>query len=165
MQRVTIYPNIYKCVSDYMNICHDRFWTFYGHFANEPRKLRIDKTKWEQFPRNTPILQNVIWMIQISFRQKRLPCWSVSDCLRLINCLYRKQLEKYSAKWDRGFIRASQKKEILNCLHKKNIHFTNLKNCEYKVGEENDLTPCLFIWNFCQKTSTRLVWRWRGAMA
>ena len=26
-----------------------------------------------------------------------------SDCSRLLNCLCRKQSEKYSAKWDRGF--------------------------------------------------------------
>ena len=25
LQRVTIYPNIYECVSDYMKIHHDRF--------------------------------------------------------------------------------------------------------------------------------------------
>ena len=31
------YPNIYECVSDYMKIDHDRFWTSYGHFANEAR--------------------------------------------------------------------------------------------------------------------------------
>ena len=42
-------------------------------------------------------------MISIYFRQKRLPCRSVSDCPLLLNCLYRKQSEKYSAKWDRGF--------------------------------------------------------------
>ena len=28
MQCVTIYPNIYECVFDYMKIHHDRFWTF-----------------------------------------------------------------------------------------------------------------------------------------
>ena len=42
-------------------------------------------------------------MTSISFRQKRLPCRSVSDCSRLFNCLYRKQSGKYSAKWDRSF--------------------------------------------------------------
>ena len=42
-------------------------------------------------------------MIPISFRQKRSPCRSVSDCSRLLNCLYRKQSEKCSAKCDRGF--------------------------------------------------------------
>ena len=31
------YPNIDACVSDYMKIYHDRFWTFYGHSANEAR--------------------------------------------------------------------------------------------------------------------------------
>ena len=31
-----------------------------------------------------------------------LPCRSVSDCSRLLHCLYRKQSGKYSAKWDRG---------------------------------------------------------------
>ena len=30
-QSVTIYPNIYECVSDYMKIHHDRFLTFYEH--------------------------------------------------------------------------------------------------------------------------------------
>ena len=49
--------------------------------------------KWEQFPRNKQ---------KVPFRQKRLPCRSVSDCSRLLNCLYRKQSEKYSAKWDQG---------------------------------------------------------------
>ena len=34
MQCVIIHPNIYECVSDYMKIYHDRFWKFYGHFAN-----------------------------------------------------------------------------------------------------------------------------------
>ena len=33
----------------------------------------------------------------------RLPCRLVSECPRLYNCLYRKQSENYSAKWDRGF--------------------------------------------------------------
>ena len=42
-------------------------------------------------------------MISIYFRQKRLPCQPVSDCSQLLNCLYRKQSEKCSAKWDRGF--------------------------------------------------------------
>ena len=42
-------------------------------------------------------------MITISFRQKRLPCRPVSDCSGLLNFLHRKQSEKYSAKWDRGF--------------------------------------------------------------
>ena len=37
MPCVTIYPNIYECVSDYMKIYHDHFWTFYGHFPNEVR--------------------------------------------------------------------------------------------------------------------------------
>ena len=37
MQYVTIYSNIYECVSDYMKIHHDRFLTFYGHFVNEAR--------------------------------------------------------------------------------------------------------------------------------
>ena len=103
MQYVIIYPNIYECVSEYMKIYHDRFWTFYGHVANEARQLKINKTKWKQFPRNRQIVQNIIWMIPISFRQKRLPCRSVSDSERLLNCLFRKQSEKYSAKWDRGF--------------------------------------------------------------
>ena len=35
MQCVTIYPNIYECVSDYMKIHHDRFWTFYVGFTIE----------------------------------------------------------------------------------------------------------------------------------
>ena len=34
---VTIYPIIDGCVSDYMKIHHDRFFTFYGHLANEAR--------------------------------------------------------------------------------------------------------------------------------
>ena len=42
-------------------------------------------------------------MISISFRQKRILCQLVSDCSRLLNCLCRKQSEKYLAKWDRGF--------------------------------------------------------------
>ena len=37
MQCVTIYSNIYECVSDYMKNHHDRFLTFYGHFMNEAR--------------------------------------------------------------------------------------------------------------------------------
>ena len=41
-------------------------------------------------------------MIPISFRQKQLPCRSVSDYSQLLNCLYGKQSEKYSSKWDRG---------------------------------------------------------------
>ena len=32
-------------------------------------------------------------MVPNSFRQKRLPCRSVSDCSRLLNCLYRRQSE------------------------------------------------------------------------
>ena len=28
MQGETVYLNIYKCVSDYIKIHHDRFWTF-----------------------------------------------------------------------------------------------------------------------------------------
>ena len=28
MQCETVYPNIYECVSDYMKIHHDHFWTF-----------------------------------------------------------------------------------------------------------------------------------------
>ena len=39
----------------------------------------------------------IIRMVQISFRRKRLPRRSVSDCSRLVNFLYRKQSEKYSA--------------------------------------------------------------------
>ena len=105
MQCETIYPNSYERVSDYMKIHHVLLWTFYGHFANKASWLRIDKTKREQFPRNAQIFQNIIWMVglPISFRQKWLPCRSVSDSSRLPNCLYRKQSEKYSAKWDRGF--------------------------------------------------------------
>ena len=34
----------------------------------------------------------------------RLPCRSVSDCSRLLNCLYREQSEKYPNKWDRLFL-------------------------------------------------------------
>ena len=41
-------------------------------------------------------------MISISFRQIWVLCQPVSDCLRLLNCLYRKQSETYSAKWDCG---------------------------------------------------------------
>ena len=37
------------------------------------------------------------------FRQKQLAHRLVSDCSQLLNCLYRKQSEKYSAKWNRGF--------------------------------------------------------------
>ena len=44
-------------------------------------------------------------MIPISFRQKRLPCRLVFNCSRLLNCLYRKQSGKCSAKWDRGLTR------------------------------------------------------------
>ena len=46
---------------------------------------------------------NIIWMIPIPFRQKRLRSRSVSDCSRLLNCLYRKQSENYSSKWGQGF--------------------------------------------------------------
>ena len=53
--------------------------------------------------RNMQIVYNSIWIITISFRQTRLPCRLVSECSRLHNCLYRKQSENYSAKWDRGF--------------------------------------------------------------
>ena len=37
MQSVTIYPNIYECACDYMQIRNDRFWAFYGLYANEAR--------------------------------------------------------------------------------------------------------------------------------
>ena len=37
IQFLTIYPNVYECVSDYMKIHHGRFWIFYGHLANKSR--------------------------------------------------------------------------------------------------------------------------------
>ena len=37
LQSVTIYPKVYERVSDFMEVYHDRFLTFYGHFANEAR--------------------------------------------------------------------------------------------------------------------------------
>ena len=37
IQCVTIYPNIYESVSDYMKIHRDRFPTVCCHFANEGR--------------------------------------------------------------------------------------------------------------------------------
>ena len=36
------------------------------------------------------------------FLTETVTCRSVSDCSRLLNCLYRNQSVKYSAKWDRG---------------------------------------------------------------
>ena len=93
MQRVTIYPNIY----DYMKIHHVRFWTFTDTLRTKQDSLELIK----QVPRNTQIFQNVIGWYRF-FRQKRLSCWSVSDCSRLLNCLYRKQSQIYSGKWDRG---------------------------------------------------------------
>ena len=49
------------------------------------------------------LVQNSIWMISISFRQKRSPHRSVSDCSRSLNCLYRKQSENCRLSPDRGF--------------------------------------------------------------
>ena len=37
------------------------------------------------------------------FSTETIPLRSVSDFSRLLNFLYREELEKYSAKWDRGF--------------------------------------------------------------
>ena len=45
--------------------------------------------QYEKFPRNTQIVQHFIWIIPNYFRQKRLPCRSVSDCSWLLNCLHR----------------------------------------------------------------------------
>ena len=83
MQCVTINLNIKECVSVYMKIHHDRFWTFYGHFANEARNLRTNKSKWEHFLRNMQIVQNITWMIPISFdRNDNCADWFqiVRDC-------------------------------------------------------------------------------------
>ena len=77
-----------------MQIHRDRFWTFYGNYVNKAKQLRINKTKWEQFLRNMQIVQNITWMIPVSFRQTRLLWRSVSDCSRLLNCHYCKQSEK-----------------------------------------------------------------------
>ena len=66
MQYVTIYPDIYECVSDYMKIYHDRFWTFYGQFAKKARQSGINETKWEQFPRNTQVVDNITETIAVS---------------------------------------------------------------------------------------------------
>ena len=57
-------------------------------------------------------------MIPISFRQKRSPCRSVSDCSRLLNCLYRKQSEKCSAKCDRGFTSVCAVGRLMDKLNK-----------------------------------------------
>ena len=136
MQCVTIYPNIYECVPDFMKIHHERFWTFYGYFSNEARELRSNKTQLEQFPRNTLIFQNSIWMIPNSFRQKRLMCRSASDCSRFLNCLSRKQSEKYSAKWDRGLIwdhvgmRHLVQRKFANWLYVDSTKGTNQRGCE-----------------------------------
>ena len=92
MQYETVYPNIYKCVSDYIKIHHDRFWTFTDTLRTRQDSWGFRTNKWEQCPKNMQIVQIIIWLILIYFRQKRLPRRSVSDCLRLLNCLYRKNI-------------------------------------------------------------------------
>ena len=95
MHYVTIYLNIYECVSDYMKIYHDCFWTVYGHFANEARYLSNNKIKWGQFPRNTQKVQNTILMttinVPIDFRMFAIAQLSPSYTIG-----------KYSAKWGPG---------------------------------------------------------------
>ena len=39
------------------------------------------------------------------FSTETITVWSVSDCSRLLKCLFRKQSKKYSVKWDQGFIK------------------------------------------------------------
>ena len=50
------------------------------------------------------ILKYYYYITTETFRQKRLTCRSVSDCSRLLKCLYPKQSETFPAKWDRGII-------------------------------------------------------------
>ena len=82
--------------SEYLQMCirlHDNssrpfpyvLWTF----CERSRWLRINKKKWEQFPRNAQIVQTILQMIPISLGQKRLPCRLFSDCSLLLICLYR----------------------------------------------------------------------------
>ena len=77
------------------------------------------------------MFQNSIWMIPISFRQIRLPCRSVSDCSRLLSCLYCEQSEEYSAKWDRGFKPQSHSAE----------YFFRLFTIEINSAIANSLKP------------------------
>ena len=74
-------------LSEYLRMCfrlyEDLSWPFV-EILRTFCKWSKNKTKWEQFLRNAQIVQNNIWMILISFRQKRLPCrlvfQIVSDC-------------------------------------------------------------------------------------
>ena len=54
----TVYPNIYECVSDYMKIVHDRFWTFTDTLQTNEESFGFNMIKWEQFPKNMQIVQN-----------------------------------------------------------------------------------------------------------
>ena len=75
-------------------------------------------------------------MIPNSFRQKRLPCRSASDCSRLLNCLSRKQSEKYSANRDRGLIwdyvglRHLVQRKCANWLYVDSTKGTKQRGCE-----------------------------------
>ena len=104
-------------LSEYLRMCFrlhvDLPWPFLNILWTLCKKKRypmINETNWEQFPRNAQIFHNIIWIIPFSFRQKRLPYRSVSDCSRLLNCLYRKQSGKYSARWNRFFKVQSHRK-------------------------------------------------------
>ena len=42
MQCEAVYPNIYKCVSDYRKFYHDRFWTFKDTLQKKQDSIRLE---------------------------------------------------------------------------------------------------------------------------
>ena len=71
-------------------------------------------------------------MVPIPFRPKRLTCRSVSDGSRLLNYLYRRQSETYSAKWDRGFRVRIKHVSARLLIRRALIRGTRLKSEQYQ---------------------------------
>ena len=80
---VIIYPNIYECVSDYTKIHHDRLCTFYGHYANEARKMRINDQNENSFEKyaNRSKYYNGLYQILFNRNDNRVDGFQiVRDC-------------------------------------------------------------------------------------
>ena len=59
----------YDYLSEYIRMCFQLHKDSSRPFLNILRTFcKRSKTKWEQFPRNTQIVQNIIWMILIFIR-------------------------------------------------------------------------------------------------
>ena len=147
MQFVTIYPNIYEYVSDYMKIHHDRFRTFCEHFANEVRWLRINKTKWEQFLTKTHIVHMYGWYRFLFDRNDYH-----ADRFQIVHdCSISSIVNNRLLKWEFGFIAPSH---LTECRRTKGDEWENCTKCTRIQRIQTEFPSSHAISHYCQILST-----------